>query len=179
MTGEELTDLQDRVLRLHRVLQDWEPGLATWQAAVNDCWRDVVLWAPDAAVKVASKAVRDRVKAVWFIGPVSGPGYVLLVSDGENLEPHRPPRGDSYHKPPEFPGRSLDTKWSAEGRPQGTARVDTLDGWTVLSVADYTEDSRPNVMAIFTIHGMATVDDMLDLAAARFPRIYARLGVKR
>lgn len=52
-------------------------------------------------------------------------------------------------------------------------------GWSVLSVTDYTQDKRPNVMVSFAVHRAKVQEpEMRDLAALHYPSIWARLKVR-
>lgn len=116
-------------------------------------------------------------EVVWFIGPWDRPGYYLRRSDMPGRS--RNDEGDgSNHRPPNFPWKSMDRRWSASYKPQGTACVDHLHAWSVLSVADYTIDSRPNVLVAFAIERPdMPLLELATLAAERYPTIWARLGV--
>lgn len=121
---------------------------------------------------------------VWFMGPTNGPGYHFLVSypSGKIIGPvpRSGRRPDEGHRPPGFPSHwhSMDRSWSACRQPQGTAAMDYAEGWSVLSVADYTQDRRPNVMVSFAVQRADVPQEaMLALARRRYPRIVARLGV--
>lgn len=119
----------------------------------------------------------DLPPIVWFIGPIHGPGYIMLFSVKSKHSDRYHGEG-SWHKPPNFPWKSMDRDWSASHKPQGTTAMDYAEGWSVLSVADYTEDSRPNVMAIFAVgKSDMSEQDMMELAADRYPLIWSRLGV--
>lgn len=116
---------------------------------------------------------------VWFIGPWDQPGFFLRVSeqvgkskrsDGERV--------DSWYRPPSFPWKSMDRKWGACHKPQGTTAMDYADGWSVLSVADYTIDSRPNVLVAFAVQRPDVPEaEMRRLAEAHYPSVWKRLGV--
>lgn len=127
---------------------------------------------------------------VWFMGPVNGPGFYLLRSDrpAQWLRPKaRTPEESS--RPPNFAWKSMDRKWHFAGMPQGyTAmnwrtqrdeRTGSTHGWSVLSVTDYTQDSRPNVMVSFAVHRPRVSEgEMRELAAKHYPSIWARLKVR-
>lgn len=119
---------------------------------------------------------------VYFMGALRGPGHYLLVSEkkGVSKRPDVSERKQLWadHRPPDFPWSSMDRHWSATGFPQGTALIDMKGGWTVLSVADYTQDSRPNVVVSFAVQREVFLDEMKKLAAERYPQIWSRLGVK-
>lgn len=110
------------------------------------------------------------------MGPWTQVGYHLRYSD----EPGKSEdwRGQSYSAPPDFPWRSMDrNEWGACGKPQGTPVMDYGEGWSVLSVADYTVDRRPNVMAIFAVQRAdVSKGEMKALAWDRFPTVWKRLG---
>jgi hypothetical protein len=56
--------------------------------------------------------------------------------------------------------------------------MDYADGWSVLSVADYTVDHRPNVLVAFAVQSSdVTEARMRELAQERYPTVWARLGV--
>lgn len=114
---------------------------------------------------------------VWFMGPYSRVGYRLRFSD----EPGRSDdwRGQSYSAPPNFPWKSMDrNEWGACGKTQGTPVMDYGEGWSILSVADYTVDRRLNVMAIFAVERSdLSKSEMKVLAWDRYPSVWKRLGV--
>lgn len=117
-------------------------------------------------------AVQNEV--VWFIGPWDQPGFYLRSSPA----PGRSSR-DGWSAPPGFPWPSMDRKWSACYKQQGTTAMDYGEGWSVLSVADYTVDSRPNVLVAFAVQRPdVPEDEMRALAAERYPTVWQRLGVK-
>ena len=117
-------------------------------------------------------------ETVWFIGPWNQPGFRLRESTkpgGSHRHDARTP--DGYHKPPEFPWESMDRAWGACRTPQGTTAMDYEGGWSVLSVADYTVDSRPNVLVAFAVQRSNVSEaEMCALAAERYPTVWARLG---
>lgn len=130
----------------------------------------------------ARPLVETEAERIWFIGPIRGPGYEMMVS----VEPGRYDRGVGapndrarYSRPAGFPWRSMDiNEWGACYKPQGTTAMDYGPEWSVLSVADYTQDSRPNVMVIFAVNrGDVPEAEMRLLAAERYPNIWQRLGV--
>lgn len=51
MNEDQLHDLHDRTTELLDLLDEWEPGLFTWNSAVNDAWWKIVQWAPKAALR--------------------------------------------------------------------------------------------------------------------------------
>lgn len=113
-------------------------------------------------------------ESVWFIGPWERPGFYMRVSD----EPGRSQR-QRESTPPDFPWNHMDRKWSAAHKPQGTTAMDYGNGWSVLSVADYTIDSRPNVLVAFAVQRPdVPEDEMRALAESRYPSVWARLGTK-
>lgn len=127
---------------------------------------------------------------VWFMGPVSGPGYWLMKSERPGLtKRHRDGRPDSDHRPPKFAWKSMDREWHFTRMPQGyTAmnwrnevdeRTGVTHGWSVLSVTDYTQDKRPNVMVAFAVHRPDVQEpEMRALAEERYPTIWKRLNVR-
>lgn len=127
---------------------------------------------------------------VWFMGPVDGPGYVLLVSEKPGISRRvKAQRPEDSHRPPKFHWKSMDRKWHFEGMPQGYTAMNWRglrdektgreSGWSVLSVTDYTQDSRPNVMVSFAVHRMRVLEDeMRALAEERYPSIWKRLDVR-
>jgi hypothetical protein len=132
---------------------------------------------------VQSVTKMDEHEVVWFMGPVNGPGFYMLRSDKPGMSRHIPTtdydRSDSGHRPPRFPWNSMDRKWMASGQPQGTVEMNWRRDWSVLSVADYTQDSRPNVMVSFAVEReKVSKEEMKTLAAERYPSIWKRLGVK-
>lgn len=114
---------------------------------------------------------------VWFMGPWREVGYYLRFSDESGKSENW--RGTPYHCPPNFPYRSMDrNEWAACGKSQGTPAMDYPDGWSVMSVADYTIDKRPNVMAIFAVERPdVSKTDMKVIAWDRYPSVWKRLGV--
>jgi hypothetical protein len=73
----------------------------------------------------------------------------------------------------------MDRSWAACRKPQGTTGMDYADGWSVLSVADYTVDSRPNVLVAFAVQRANVPEaEMRALAQERYPSVWARLGVE-
>ena len=126
-------------------------------------------------------------EAVWFIGPWRQPGYYLKVSVAPGYVDDATCAPSSHSAPPGFPWTTRSgvptmdrNEWGACYKPQGTTAMDYKDGWSVLSVADYTVDSRPNVMAIFAVHRAEVPEaDMCALAAERFPTVWHRLGAPR
>lgn len=124
-------------------------------------------------------ADNEGYEPVWFIGPWERPGFFLRLSEqpGKSKE-YRGPAIESYHRPPDFPWKTMDRKWSACYKPQGQTAVDYAEGWSVLSVADYTVDSRPNVLVAFAVQRSDVPEDELRrLAAERYPSVWKRLGV--
>lgn len=49
-------------------------------------------------------------------------------------------------------------------------------GWTVLSMADYTGDSRGGSNAAFIVEGIVSFDDVIDQAKIEFPEQYKRIN---
>lgn len=113
---------------------------------------------------------------MWFIGPWRQPGYYLRVSFGDGASGEWP--GDSWDRPPGFAWDTMDRNWSACRQPQGTTAMDYGEGWSVLSVADYTVDGRPNVLVAFAVQRDDVPEaDMVALAARRYPSVWQRLCV--
>jgi 3'-phosphoadenosine 5'-phosphosulfate sulfotransferase (PAPS reductase)/FAD synthetase len=121
-------------------------------------------------------------EAVWFIGPWDRPGFYLRLSTVPgHSDRHRGALvgGSWWAAPLDFPWRSMDRSWSACYKPQGTTAMDYAEGWSVLSVADYTVDSRPNVLVAFAVQRPDVPEaEMRVLAAERYPSVWARLGVR-
>jgi hypothetical protein len=92
----------------------------------------------------------------------SGHGYWALGGSGLGL--NVPPWGSSIDSKDMYP----------EGR-QGVARLHHKDGWTALSMADRTVDSRRGSHSTFVIEGELDYDEALAAARAQFPRVFARL----
>lgn len=59
MEESQLNDLKDRAKRLVRLLDEWEPGLFSWQGAANQSWFDVVMWAPEALLRISREMQGD------------------------------------------------------------------------------------------------------------------------
>lgn len=59
---------------------------------------------------------------------------------------------------------------------QGTAALHHSDGWTALSIHDYTVDSRPGSHSTFLMPGMLTFVGMLSAAHHHFPTVVDRIG---
>jgi hypothetical protein len=71
----------------------------------------------------------------------------------------------------------MDRDWSACRKRQGTAAMDYRDDWSVLSIADYTIDSRPNVLVVFAVRrARMPIGEMARLAKERYPSVYERLS---
>lgn len=108
---------------------------------------------------------------IWFIGPWDRAGYFLRLSQGPGHS--ETTRG---HAPPGFPWKSMDRDWGACRQWQGTTAMDYAEGWSVLSVADYTIDSRPNVLVAFAVRRADVPEnEMRELAAERYPTVWHRL----
>ena len=121
-------------------------------------------------------SVPEQPEPVWFMGCHRSVGYRLRVSTGPG---HYDRGAGTYHRPPDFPWESMDREWSACYKPQGATGMDYKEGWSVLSVADYTIDSRPNVLVAFAVQrAMVPADEMCRLAASRYPEVWKRLGVR-
>ena len=114
---------------------------------------------------------------VWFCGPWDKPGFYLRVSEVEGRSTRRNHNGALlFSRPPDFPWKSMDRKWGACYKRQGETAMDYADGWSVLSVADYTVDSRPNVLVSFAVQLPDVPEaEMRALAEARYPSVWLRL----
>lgn len=127
---------------------------------------------------------------VWFMGPTNGPGFRLLRSEKPGIsENYRSDNPDGSHRPPNFAWKSMNRRWHYSNMPQGytamnwrgikNVKTGEIRGWSVLSVTDYTQDNRPNVMVSFAVNRPKVQEpEMRALAAERFPEIWNRLKVR-
>ena len=79
--------------------------------------------------------------------------------------------------PESIRGDKLDNpkRWGTEYGKQHIRYLHHVDGWTVLSMADRTVDTRPGSHATFAMAGTLTKDEAEALARAAFPTIWARV----
>jgi len=116
-------------------------------------------------------------EAVWFIGPWQRPGYFLRLSTEPGCS-ERAPRvtAEDVYRPHGFPWRSMDRKWKAVHGAQGMTSVEYAEGWSVLSVADYTVDPRPGGHVTLAVQRADVPEaEMRKLAQERYPSVWARL----
>lgn len=77
-----------------------------------------------------------------------------------------------------FGGRHVDGGFNPKMKPldQGAGAVERVGNWTVLSIDDYSIDSRPNSHATFILRGEHTFDEAWSAAVEWFPSDCARVG---
>lgn len=116
--------------------------------------------------------------SAWYFGCTNGIGHFLHGPEGRSIDR---PEGFPWTQHPDgglTPGRR-----NERGRrvdyltkpPQSDAALHIKDGWTVLSMHDYSVDSRGNSNAAFIFDREIAEADVLDAASEAWPREFARI----
>lgn len=120
---------------------------------------------------------------VFFFGVLTGrgAGHYLHTPDGEivgrekAILPVALHRLDGVWCAP-VPRTTEEVWYSTSGYDtEGQGYIHYVDGWTVISWWDRSEDSRGNCCAAFLIEGRHTWDNALNAASAAFPRELLRM----
>jgi hypothetical protein len=126
---------------------------------------------------VGVESVKAPTPKVFYFGCMGGKGHRLYDADGEDM--HRivtTPWGNQIDG--ELAPDGLVLRKVGEGekmQPEGRALLHHKDGWTALGFWDRSGDSRFNSNSNFLVRGTYTFDEMLALAKAQFPGIFATI----
>lgn len=117
---------------------------------------------------VAERRMGDA--PIFYCGCLDVPGhYVSSV----------PPigEGDPDPRPASLRGYRLDhaERWGTLYAPEHVRKVTHVEGWTVLSMCDYTVDKRPNSHITFAMEGTLSVSEAEARARIAYPSIWKRV----
>lgn len=106
---------------------------------------------------------------MFYFGCHGNPGHYLFddqLSSVRNADEALP-----------FATRILDTGLlNAKHSPIGQIQYSIINGWTIISMADCTGDSRPGSVSCFVAEGFHQVPDMILMAQERFPSLWKRIN---